>query len=253
MEPPISRSRLEINFIRLLEETQQMANGNKPKDWTFEKYIGWLQEKIPEMEKSPNAPNEETLKHYKRQVDFLKGVIDAENCAKVIDSGTATQMIPHGPATTSDHTVTQQIHHRAQVKTTNRLRQDLLGLDPRDGSELRNRNAGLSDVSAEDFQSQLLTDEQKREKMVEDMIIMTKEWKEQSKIAKKIIQKDIDVLDKSSKLADSNQVHLKIESNRLADYNKRGCNFWIWIMIIFVCFTFIGMVMFIRIFPKRQT
>ncbi|XP_064108401.1 vesicle transport protein USE1-like [Macrobrachium nipponense] len=253
MEPPVSRSRLEINFIRLLEEAQQMANENKPKDWTFEKYIGWLQEKIPEMEKSPNAPNEETLKHYKRQVDFLKGVIDAENCAKVIDSGTATQMIPHGPATTSDHTVTQQIHHRAQVKTTNRLRQDLLGLDPRDGSDLRNRGAGLSDVSAEDFQSQLLTDEQKREKMVEDMIIMTKEWKEQSKIAKKIIQKDIDVLDKSSKLADSNQGHLKIESNRLADYNKRGCNFWIWIMIILVCFTFIGMVMFIRIFPKRQT
>ncbi|XP_068234531.1 NADPH-dependent diflavin oxidoreductase 1 isoform X1 [Palaemon carinicauda] len=37
--PPISRSRLEINFIRLLEETQQMANGNKPKDWTFEKWM----------------------------------------------------------------------------------------------------------------------------------------------------------------------------------------------------------------------
>lgn len=47
---------------------------------------------------------------------------------KVLDSGTATQMIPHGPATTSDHTVTQQIHQRTQAKTTNRLRQDLLGL-----------------------------------------------------------------------------------------------------------------------------
>ncbi|KAK7081178.1 SNAP receptor use1 [Halocaridina rubra] len=253
MDPPVSRSRLEINFIRLLDETQQMANGNKPKDWTLEKYIGWLQEKIPEMEKSPNAPNEETLKHYKRQVDFLRGVIEAENCAKIIDSSTATQMIPHGPATTNDHTVTQQIHQRAQVKTTNRLRQDLLGLDPGDDPDIKNRKSGLCDVSADDFQNQLLSDEQKREKMVEDMITMTREWKEQSKIAQKILKKDVEVLDKSSKLADLNQTHLKTESNRLAEYNKRGCNFWIWIMIIFVCFTFIGMVMFIRIFPKKQS
>lgn len=40
MEPPVSRSRLEINFIRLLDETQQMASGSKPKDWTFEKVGG---------------------------------------------------------------------------------------------------------------------------------------------------------------------------------------------------------------------
>lgn len=33
----MSRSRLEINFMRLLDETQQMANGSKAKDWTFEK------------------------------------------------------------------------------------------------------------------------------------------------------------------------------------------------------------------------
>ncbi|XP_037795857.1 NADPH-dependent diflavin oxidoreductase 1-like [Penaeus monodon] len=38
-EPPVSRSRLEINLIRLLEETQQMANGNKTKDWKYEKWL----------------------------------------------------------------------------------------------------------------------------------------------------------------------------------------------------------------------
>nr|XP_027235269.1 vesicle transport protein USE1-like [Penaeus vannamei] len=210
-------------------------------------YIGWLQEKIPELEKSPNAPNEETLKHYKRQVDFLRGVIEAEKCTKVLDSGTATQMIPHGPATTSDHTVTQQIHQRTQAKTTNRLRQDLLGLDPDGESELHQRKGAYGgDVSADDFQRKMLNDEQKREKMVEDMITMTREWKEQSRIANKIIKKDIDTLDKSSKVADSNQTHLKVEANRLAEYNKRACNFWIWIMIIIVCFTFIVFIIYFR-------
>lgn len=48
-------------------------------------------------------------------------------------------------------------------------------------------------MSADDFQRKMLNDEQKREKMVEDMIIMTREWKEQSRIANKIIKKDIDV------------------------------------------------------------
>lgn len=48
-ELPVSRSRLEINLIRLLEETQQMANGNKTKDWKYEKvrecFLGITEEK----------------------------------------------------------------------------------------------------------------------------------------------------------------------------------------------------------------
>ncbi|KAK3868277.1 hypothetical protein Pcinc_026318 [Petrolisthes cinctipes] len=206
------------------------------------------------MEKSPNAPNEETLKHYKRQVDFLRGVLEAESCVEPLDSAVASQLIPHGPATTSGHALTQQIHQRTQAKTTSRLRQDLLGLDPSGQTELRNRKDGaVVDVGMDDLQNQLLSDEQKREKMIEDMITMTREWKEQTKIANKIIKSDVDTLDKSTKLADSNQSHLKVEANRLSEYNKRACNFWIWIMIIFVCFTFIGMAMFIRIFPKKHT
>ncbi|KAK4313332.1 hypothetical protein Pmani_015320 [Petrolisthes manimaculis] len=206
------------------------------------------------MEKSPNAPIEETLKHYKRQVDFLRGVLEAESCVEPLDSVVASQLIPHGPATTSGHALTQQIHQRTQAKTTSRLRQDLLGLDPSGQTELRNRKDGaVVDVGMDDLQNQLLSDQQKRDKMIEDMITMTREWKEQTKIANKIIKSDVDTLDKSTKLADSNQSHLKVEANRLSDYNKRACNFWIWIMIIFVCFTFIGMVMFIRIFPKKHT
>lgn len=66
--------------------------------------------------------------------------------------------------------------------------------DPSSESEARFRKPGAAaDITADDFQSQLLSDEQKREKMVEDMITMAREWKEQSKIANKIIRKDIDV------------------------------------------------------------
>lgn len=82
-----------------------------------------------------------------------------------------------------------------QLGILNECTQRLCGAsDPSGENELRNQKEGLSgDISAEDFQGQLLSDEQKREKMVEDMITMTREWKEQSKIANKIIKKDIDV------------------------------------------------------------
>lgn len=66
--------------------------------------------------------------------------------------------------------------------------------DPSSESEARFRKQSTAaDINADDFQAQLLSDEQKREKMVEDMIIMAREWKEQSRIANKIIKKDIDV------------------------------------------------------------
>lgn len=70
----------------------------------------------------------------------------------------------------------------------------LLTQDPDGESELHQRKGAYGgDVSADDFQRKMLNDEQKREKMVEDMITMTREWKEQSRIANKIIKKDIDV------------------------------------------------------------
>ncbi|XP_050686337.1 vesicle transport protein USE1-like isoform X3 [Eriocheir sinensis] len=204
------------------------------------------------MEKSPNAPNEETLKHYRRQVDFLRGVLETEKCPESLESVAASQLIPHGAATTSQNILTQQIHQRTRATTTNRLRQDLLSLDQSSESDVRFRSQStVADITADDFHAQLLSDEQKREKMVEDMIIMAREWKEQSKIANKIIRKDIDNVDRASKVADSNQDNLKVEASRLSEYNKRACNFWIWIMIIFVCFMFMSMVMFIRIFPRR--
>ena len=45
-----------------------------------------------------------------------------------MESSTASHLIPHGPATTNQNPVTQQIHHKAQANTTNKLRQELLAL-----------------------------------------------------------------------------------------------------------------------------
>lgn len=60
---------------------------------------------------------------------------------EALESVAASQLIPHGTATTNQHTLTQQIHQRTRTTTTNRLRQDLLNL----GEPVKNMS--LSDCS----------------------------------------------------------------------------------------------------------
>lgn len=55
---------------------------------------------------------------------------------EALESVAASQLIPHGTATTSQHTLTQQIHQRTKTTTTNRLRQDLLNLGESDKDEV---------------------------------------------------------------------------------------------------------------------
>ena len=55
----------------------------------------------------------------------------------------------------------------------------------------------------------------------------------------------------SNKLADINKDKLKIESGRLEEHVNKSCNWWIWIMLAAVCITFVWMVVFMRLFPKR--
>ena len=57
---------------------------------------------------------------------------------------------------------------------------------------MRNRKTG-TESSSNDFHAQLLSEEQRRDKLVEDMVALTREWKEQSKVANKIIKKDVEV------------------------------------------------------------
>lgn len=59
-------------------------------------------------------------------------------------------------------------------------------------------------------------------------------------------------LSHSLRMADQNFEKLKDESDRLEQHAKKSVNWLLWIMLIVVCFIFIGMILFIRIFPKLK-
>lgn len=59
-------------------------------------------------------------------------------------------------------------------------------------------------------------------------------------------------LSQSMRQADLNFEKLKTESERLEQHTKKSVNWLLWLMLILVSFTFISMILFIRIFPRLR-
>lgn len=59
-------------------------------------------------------------------------------------------------------------------------------------------------------------------------------------------------LSQSMRQADMNFEKLKTESERLEQHTKKSVNWLLWLMLILVSFTFISMILFIRIFPRLR-
>ena len=59
-------------------------------------------------------------------------------------------------------------------------------------------------------------------------------------------------LETSAKLAERSHGALKVESERLETHVNKACSWWVWIMLVVVVVTFINMVMFMRVFPKKS-
>lgn len=62
----------------------------------------------------------------------------------------------------------------------------------------------------------------------------------------------LQTLSQSMRQADMNFEKLKTESERLEQHAKKSVNWLLWLMLILVSFTFISMILFIRIFPRLR-
>lgn len=79
-----------------------------------------------------------------------------------------------------------------------------------------------------------------QERIAEDMLSLTKNLREQTETANKIIKKDTEVVSKSNQLSDRNLSSLNSEAEKLQEHSKRAWKCWMWIMIgmvmmIFLC------------------
>jgi SNARE protein 1 len=216
-------------------------------DWRLEKYTNALQDMLSELKSGPNQPDRDLLIEYGRRLDLLKGVLQTSKLPSIEEKVVASQLIQPGlsDADGLDVGKSMEIKQRHRSKYSEDQRRELFG------TSSPSKESSKVEGGSQDLDELVKYEHQRQEKIAEHMLVLTRSLKEQVSLAGKIVKNDTEVLEKSSKQIDVNQDKLKVESEKLETFTKRACKCWVWFMLALVCSTFIGMVLFMRLFRKR--
>ncbi|KAI0208635.1 Vesicle transport protein USE1 [Lamellibrachia satsuma] len=235
-----------------------MAAEERNGDWRLEKYVAALRELLTEIQKSPSKPTQDVLTDYTRKVNFLVGLLEAEKLPSTSDKALATQLLRPGQRSGKDSAASRDLHLHTRARYQADVKTELIGTKGNEHSSLRLRKSTSSDTTnspqggvGDDIDTVLKHHHEVQEKLVEGMLHLVTDLKENAKVIGKIAQDDTSKLSSSSKMADVNYDKLKVESSRLEAHVKKSFNCWIWVMLIVVCVTFVWMVIFMKMFPKR--
>ncbi|TMS20478.1 Vesicle transport protein USE1 [Larimichthys crocea] len=278
-------SRLEINFIRLLSRCESIASEKRGEtEWRLEKYVGALEEMLVALRKSLSKPTPEVLTEYTRKVDFLKGLLEAEKLSSATEKALANQFLAPGRTPTIANErmpASKTVHMQTKARCTGEMRDELLGTvggielkhsdtkgfltlittgeTKAEGSARLKQICGTEEVfplderqSAAELEAVMQHHHNLQEKLAEDMLNLARNLKNNTLAAQNIIKQDNQTLSQSMRQADLNFEKLKTESERLEQHTKKSVNWLLWLMLILVSFTFISMILFIRIFPRLR-
>ncbi|NXI30457.1 USE1 protein, partial [Sterrhoptilus dennistouni] len=212
-----------------------------------------------------SKPAPELLNEYSRKVDFLKGLLEAEKLPSSTEKALANQFLAPGrtPTTAKERTpATKTVHLQTKARCTGQMRSELLGTVcsvllyrfVKPFFPLCSCRGLTSDEkqSAVELDAVLQHHQDMQEKLAEEMLSLARSLKNNTLAAQNVIKQDNQTLSHSLRMADQNFEKLKDESDRLEQHAKKSVNWLLWIMLIVVCFIFISMILFIRIFPKLK-
>ncbi|NWW26823.1 USE1 protein, partial [Falcunculus frontatus] len=243
----MAATRLELNLMRLLSRCEALAAERRdPEEWRLEKYVAALEDMLRELKKQSSKPAPELLNEYSRKVDFLKGLLEAEKLSSSMEKALANQFLAPGrtPTTAKERTpATKTVHLQTKARCTGQMRSELLGTVCLTSDEKQ---------SAVELDAVLQHHQDVQEKLAEEMLSLARSLKNNTLAAQNVIKQDNQTLSHSLRMADQNFEKLKDESDRLEQHAKKSVDWLLWIMLIVVCFIFISMILFIRIFPKLK-
>jgi len=227
-------------------------------------------------------PPPDVIAAYKKKVEFLRNLAATENLTKAGAKAVASSQLlgggQAGPtrASVADPTVgkTSELQLAAKGRLDRDLRDELFGEsggeggggggdDKRDGREGKTaeeqpgkRKAdGKADqrtgMTTEDMDQVMQHHKNAQEKIAEEMLSMARSLKETTSAAGRVVRDDTRRIQASSRLADKNLDKLETQSKRLEAHVKKCCDWWVWISLLAVCFTFIMMILFMKLFKKR--
>jgi len=199
----------------------------------------------------PTAPSFDEKMEYQNQLQFLNTI--AKNVKSDFVSNDPVDehreeavvspvLLPQGPALTKE-TMSKQIVQKATVRAIQSQREQLFGTS---GA------VDTVDTPDQDFDKLLALHRDQQEKVAEEMLSMTQRLKEQSLAAKSIVQDDTSRIDKINQRADENLSKLQNEGGRISKLASRwNCRCWIWLAMLIVLLTFVGMVLLMKLFKKK--
>ncbi|XP_064475018.1 vesicle transport protein USE1-like isoform X2 [Ornithodoros turicata] len=247
-------SRLELNFCRLLERCESIADDRKSNDWRLEKYLQSLEDMLVELGKINTCqPSKDDLLAYSKKVEFLKDLISKDKAQKGPEKKLNHEQLLLAQAPDNK---TSEIKLKRQTRINRDAREELFGSPLRDTAShgektLRQRTTAQGSGTGEDFDAVLRYHHSMQEKIAEEMLSLAQNLKQNATLAGHIVKKDTETVQKTVQNADQNYSKLQTEQSRLEEHLRRSCSCWIWMMLGVVCIVFLNMVVFMRVFPKR--
>ncbi|XP_055627139.1 vesicle transport protein USE1 [Toxorhynchites rutilus septentrionalis] len=232
-------SKLEINIRSLIVQCDEIVSIDQ-QDWRLKKYIKSLDKMIQELEEQ--ISDDKLINEYRNRCAELK---KASNYVELNleQSRLKSKLKASGD---SGEDVIREIRQIHDQKFANELRSELF--NGNFNSTIR-RRAGQK--VAENLEQTVKQYSDIQEKIAEDMLLLTRNLKEQTETANKIIKKDTEVVSKSAKLTDQNMSSLSSESAKLQESSRKAWKCWMWMMIGLVMLIFIFMVLFMKIMKKK--
>lgn len=253
------KSRNEIDFLRLLERCQSIANKNS---WRLEKYVDALSESLDKLRNQKvNHLTRDTLEEYGRKIQYLRGLIETEKLPSAEKRLLAAELLtPPDKESKADHLVMTNKYHnqmRQELLLSGNRRRGFGGNGNSSSSGAGHDGSVTSSSNNKDGRQQQRTKDDDNDVMHEDitqnLLELTNNIRESMHAANAIIQKDTETLSRVAGGADTVSLKMQRNSDRLGEFVRKGCQFAIWIALILVTCTFLMMVVFIRLFPKPTT
>lgn len=225
------KSRNEIDFLRLLKQCQKIAD---QKGWRLERYVDALSEKLDKLRnQNVNHLARDTLEEYGRKIQFLRGLIETEKLPSAEKRLLAAELLAPDRETKSTHLITTNKYH-------DQMRQELLLSNRRRFGNSRGEKR--SDGDENDV----------NEDITQNLLELTNNIRESMNAANAIIQKDTETLSSVAGGADTVSLKMQKNTDKLSEFVRKGCQWALWIALPLVTFTFLMIVIFIRLFPKQH-
>ncbi|XP_030560872.1 vesicle transport protein USE1 [Drosophila novamexicana] len=238
-------TKLNVNIRTLLANCEDLAK-SEDNFWRLQKFLKSLDTMVAELAAMDDPQSAARIPSYKERLAALK-----------LTTGYTTNNNSHATSKRSDSASEIALQEMRQLQNTarhNELRKDLL----QDADTLRRRRGADEPAPGETTNGNNMNEAVKyynnaQEKITEHMLSLTRNLKEQTETANRIIKRDTEVVSRSTGMADRNISSLGKEADKLEQHSRKAYKCWLWLMIVFVIVVFIAMVLFMKIMKKKKT